>query len=614
MSMTAKEIAAALANQAERVAAYLLPNGKRQGGEWCAGSVAGDAGDSLKARITGGKVGVWADFATGESGDLLDLWAASRGCDIGTAIREAKAWLGIRDVALATTQPKTYRKPKRPEGAVKPLPQTLQWLAEVRKIGAEAVAAYKVAQVNHGQLGQCLVFPFIRDGELLAIKYRKVSGKEFTQEANCEPCLFGWQAIPPTARSVTIVEGELDALACWQYGFPALSVPTGGGKGAKQENWIANEFDRLARFDTIYLCLDADGPGREATVEIIKRLGQDRCLIVVLPEGCKDANDCAMRGVDRVEFGDCFRAARSIDPPELRDVAEFADDVERIVCGGEMERGIPLPWKKCGASFLLRSGETVVLAGINGHGKSQLAGWVLLNAIRWNDARACVASLEFKTAKWLARLMRQACGRHDPSALQVRHVLHKLSGELFSFDLQSGVNYRRMLDVFRYARRRYDCRLFVIDNLAKCGIPEDDYRAQHEFMQHLTNFNRDHDTTTILVHHMRKGDNEDLHPGKMSVKGSGSITDLADSVLSIWRNKKKEGKLKEAERGGYAPATEVLEEEDAVLTCSKQRNGDDEPMVRLWFDRGSYQYLGSHKHSPRPVYGLSAVRESMIDE
>ncbi len=608
MSLTAKEIAAALANQADRVAAYLLPNGKRQGGEWCAGSVAGDAGDSLKARITGGKVGVWSDFATGESGDLLDLWAATRNCDIGTAIREAKAWLGVRDVALATTEAKTYRKPKRPEGTTKPLPQTLQWLAEVRKISEQAVAAYRVAQVNHGQLGQCLVFPFLRDGELVAMKYRKVPGKEFTQEAGCEPALFGWQAIPPNARSVTIVEGELDALACWQYGFPALSVPAGGGGGGKQA-WIATEFERLARFDTIYLCLDADGPGREATAEIIKRIGQDRCLVVVLPEGCKDANDCAMKGVDRVEFADCFRAARSIDPPELRDVSEFADDVERLLCNSESESGIPLPWKKCGSSLLFRAGETIVVAGINGHGKSQLVGWLLLNAIRWNDARACVASLEFKTSKWLGRLVRQASARPDPSPIQVRHVLRRLSGELFSFDLQSGVDYRRMLEVFRYARRRYDCRLFVIDNLAKCGIPEDDYRAQHEFMQALTNFNRDNDTTTILVHHMRKGDSEDAQPGKMSVKGSGSITDLADTVLSIWRNKKKEFKVKTAEMAGHPVADEVVREEDAVLTCSKQRNGDDEPVVRLWFDRASFQYLGNFKHTPRPVYGLAAIKE-----
>lgn len=606
MTMTAKEVSASLASVADRVAAYLLPNGKKSSGEWCVGSLSGEAGESLKVRVQGTKVGVWMDFATSEGGDLLDLWAACHGCDIGTALREAKQWLGIREVAMTTPAEKTYRKPSRPAGASKPLPQTMQWLAEVRKIGPEAVAAYQVAQVNHGSLGQCLVFPFKRGADLIALKYRKVPGKEFTQEAGCEPALFGWQAIPPTARSVTIVEGELDALACWQYGYPALSVPAGGGGGGKQQ-WIAHEFDNLARFDTIYLALDADAPGQEATAEIIKRLGQDRCLVVTLPEGCKDANDCAIKGVDRVEFADCFKAARSVDPVELRDIGEFTDEVERIISGADS--GIPLPWKKCGQTLLMRPGETIVIAGINGHGKSQMVGWLLLNAIRWHDVTACVASLEFKTAKWLARMVKQATARPDPSSAQIRHVMHKLSGAMYSFDLQSGVNYKRMLEVFRYARNRYDCRLFVIDNLAKCGIPEDDYRAQHEFMQVLTNFNRDNDTTTILVHHMRKGDSEDANPGKMAVKGSGSITDLADTVLAIWRNKKKEMKVKTAIAGGIPVSDELRREEDAVLTCSKQRNGDDEPIVRLWFDRHSFQYLAQHDHEPKPVYGLAAVKE-----
>lgn len=595
-----------LATAADRVAAYLLPNGKRSGPEWCVGSINGEAGESMKVRVTGTKVGVWQDFAGHDSGDLLDLWAAVRGCDISTALREAKAWLGIRDVALTTTEAKTYQKPRRPEGATKPLPQTMQWLSEVRKIGPEAVAAYQVAQVSHWQLGQCLVFPFKHGAELVALKYRKVPGKEFTQEAGCEPCLFGWQAIPPMARDVVIVEGELDALACWQYGFPALSVPAGGGGGGKQQ-WIAHEFDRLARFDRIFLCLDADGPGQEATAEILKRLGLERCLIVTLPEGCKDANDCLMQGIDRSEFADCIKGARSIDPPELRDVLAFTEEVVNLLCSDEPEAGVPLPWKKCGDSLLFRPGETIVLAGINGHGKSQMVGWLLLNAIKWEQVRACVASLEFRTAKWLARLVKQGSGTGNPTPRQARYVMHKLGGELYSFDLQSGVNWRRMLEVFKYASRRYGCKFFIIDNLAKCGIPEDDYRAQHEFMGALTSFNRDNDTTTILVHHMRKGDSEEGQPNKMAVKGSGSITDLADTVLSIWRNKKKELKVKAAiERGDEIPE-ELIRESDAQLICSKQRNGDDEPMVKLWFDRKSYQYLAAQKHSPRPIFGLSSV-------
>jgi hypothetical protein len=36
-----------------------------KGQEWCVGSVSGEAGESLKVRVRGAKVGRWSDFAAG---------------------------------------------------------------------------------------------------------------------------------------------------------------------------------------------------------------------------------------------------------------------------------------------------------------------------------------------------------------------------------------------------------------------------------------------------------------------------------------------------------------------------------------------------------------------
>jgi len=46
---------------------------------------------------------------------------------------------------------------------------------------------------------------------------------------------------------------------------------------------------------------------------------------------------------------------------------------------------------------------------------------------------------------------------------------------------------------------------------------------------------------------------------------------------------------------------ERLEAPDALLTCSKQRHGDDEPTIPLWFDTGCYQYLAGPDQTPRAV-------------
>ena len=49
-------------------------------------------------------------------------------------------------------------------------------------------------------------------------------------EADCEPCLFGWQALDAKARSVVICEGEIDYMIYTQLGINSLSVPFVDGK------------------------------------------------------------------------------------------------------------------------------------------------------------------------------------------------------------------------------------------------------------------------------------------------------------------------------------------------------------------------------------------------
>jgi twinkle protein len=52
------------------------------------------------------------------------------------------------------------------------------------------------------------------------------------------------------------------------------------------------------------------------------------------------------------------------------------------------------------------------------------------------------------------------------------------SDRLWVFKLTGTAKADRLLEIFAYARRRYGIDLFVIDNLAKCGLDEEDYGGQ----------------------------------------------------------------------------------------------------------------------------------------
>lgn len=94
-TLSASEVASGLGTRAFALVREILPAGKKNGSEWCCGSVAGEPGKSLSIHLVGAKAGVWADFAAGESGDALDLVAAVLfSGDRKQAYRWGLSWLG----------------------------------------------------------------------------------------------------------------------------------------------------------------------------------------------------------------------------------------------------------------------------------------------------------------------------------------------------------------------------------------------------------------------------------------------------------------------------------------------------------------------------------------
>ena len=163
-------------------------------------------------------------------------------------------------------------------------------------------------------------------------------------------------------------------------------------------------------------------------------------------------------------------------------------------------------------------------------------------------------------------------------------------GHLWLFAVRGTAKGSRIIEVFEYARARYGVNHFIVDSLAKCGFNEDDYNGQKKFIDSLMEFAAIHNVHVHLVAHSRKVENEFSPPRKMDVKGTGAITDMVDNVIVVWRNKKKEDLINKGDT-----SDDVLDRPDALFLCEKQRNGDWEKRLSLWFDLESYQYLESQR-------------------
>lgn len=584
------EVKRLLASRAQAVAEYLLPNGIKQGTEWRVGSVAGEKGKSLGVHLAGAKAGVWADFASGEGGDLLDLWMAVRRVSLVQALDEARAWLGIERPTLQRPARPEFTRPEKPKCRV-PAEVVKDYLVERRNVPGEVLTAYKV-----GEQGNRIVFPFLTpEGELAMVKVREAvdGAKPKPTAANCEPILFGWQAIPNDARDIVITEGEIDALSMAAYGYPALSVPFGGGGGKKQGNWIESEFERMDRFERIYLALDMDDEGDAAADEIANRLGRHRCLRVTLPK--KDANECLMAGIQQESIVEAINNAEHLDPDGLRWASHFADGVVALFWPQPgVHQGYTTPYKKLGDKLMFRPAEITIWTGASGAGKSQILNDCIPHWVQ-EGSRICLSSLEMKPAQTLKRLCKQVIGTDRPSEPAIRYALQWLDQGLLLYELTGKQKLDALLEVFDYARAKYGCDQFVIDSLMRLGIASDDYNAQEAVVFQLVDWTIANNVHVHLVAHSRKGEKGGGPQETEDIKGAMEIGANAFNILSVWRNRKHEELVQKAESDEERAA--LMEKPGVILNVAKQRNGDFEGKVGLWFDQETYRYHSSYDRS-----------------
>lgn len=262
----------------------------------------------------------------------------------------------------------------------------------------------------------------------------------------------------------------------------------------------------------------------------------------------------------------------------------FIDDVIDYFHNEEAPKGAAMPWQKTANVIRFRQGEVTLWTGMNGHGKSLVLGQTCVSLVMQKE-RVCIASLEMKPKVTLARICRQASMERKPSIEFIRTFGEVTGSWMLLYDQQGTVQADKMIALMRYCAVKREVKHFVLDSFMKCGgIADDDYTRQKFFLDQICSVARDSGMHIHIVAHSRKAKDELSPPGKMDVKGSGSITDQVDNVLTVWRNKSKERAKDEGKAHDES-------EPDALLICDKQRNGEWEGRIPLWFHPDSQQFL-----------------------
>jgi len=261
----------------------------------------------------------------------------------------------------------------------------------------------------------------------------------------------------------------------------------------------------------------------------------------------------------------------------------------------------------------LRPAATTLMTGDNGSGKSSmlcLMSLVVGKQLQPGE-KVVVASMEMPPEVTLWIMARQLLGRGklertEGNIALIVSALAWLNERVLLYNFLGITDKRELMATFNYAAARCQGKFFIIDNMMKVGIADDDYAEQGYFIQQVCDFDLKHKVHTVVVVHENKGDGNT----KQKVRGSKQLTDAVDNVVKMQRNEAKAEKLEElkAEVKAGMLGKEAYEDKlrqqrmvwDSKFVLSKQRWPGSQQNASKWlyFNHESLQFHEEANQAP----------------
>jgi len=279
---------------------------------------------------------------------------------------------------------------------------------------------------------------------------------------------------------------------------------------------------------------------------------------------------------------------------QIAPISNMQDNVLDFLYGDSQVFGLNLPWYDMEDKIQFRAGEFSVWNGINGHGKSLLLNQVMIGFMQ-QGARVAIASLELKPEETIVRMISQTWGikKNELQEKAVNEFFTKANLKLWLYTETGDMKPERVKAMAKYVREELKVDHLVIDSLMKCGILEGDYAGEKAFINSLQNIAKDTGLHIHLVTHSKKQADEHANIGKFDISGSAAISNIPDNVLTVKRNKKKEVDLRT-----HGADAEIFKKKDAFIVCDKQRHGDWEGVIGLYFHESGQYTRQQGRHMP----------------
>jgi twinkle protein len=384
-----------------------------------------------------------------------------------------------------------------------------------------------------------------KQGYFTGTKVRTIADKRFTTTGDMKNnVLFGQQLFKNEGRFVTVVEGELDALAAYEMlgsKYPVVSVSKGAAGAVK--DFKAN-LEWLEGFENVVICFDNDSAGREAAEKCAQILSPSKARIVSLG-AFKDASDYLTNNKVR-DFTSEWWEAKTY---RMTGIVTLEEAWDNFVKRGT-EEIIPFPESFGMLNHMLNggvaAGEITVLGALTSIGKTTLVNEIIHHLWKNTDKRVGCAFLEADSGEAIENLLTIHTG-HNLSIEDRNNIdydkLHTdiiTDGRILLLDHQGAVDSDELFLKLRAMVKGSGCEVVVIDPL-QVAVPGGSNDAVDDFMDRLLKLAKETSVSIIVVSHMRKPSiTNPHHVNEYDLKGSGAINQIAFNTILLSRDKMAE--------------------------------------------------------------------------
>ena len=416
-----------------------------------------------------------------------------------------------------------------------------------RKISKETCKLFNVTLKVEEGVELSHYYPYYNtEGEHVANKVRG-RGKSFKWEGTSKSSvLFGQQAFgSSTAKAVTLVEGELDALSTYQLlgsRYPVVSVKNGAGNALKD---CKTNYNFLNSFKEIVICFDRDESGTLAANQVSK-LFPNKSKIVTLEEG-KDPSDYLMENRS-ADFTRRWFAAERYTPANI---VRGEDLLERLRAQPTPE-SLTLPWDGLqDLTYGIRKGEMWTITSGSGMGKTQVLRELGFHIQQHTEDNIGLLFLEEPLEDAARGMMSLYAGKplhlptteFTPQEWETAFDETLGTGRYVFFDSFGSNNIDTIVDTIKYMRYACDCRYIFLDHISILVSDQsagDERKALDEIATKLKTLTIELDIWLGMVSHSKRPTGKSHEEGGQTslseLRGTAGIGQLSNMVLGLERN------------------------------------------------------------------------------